>query len=224
MPTISKERIPFPQKNGDATFLREIKVSAVGTFTISLPPDVTEAINEDTVYGQTRTEVLEKWDDAIRRFHARKAVTTRIIAYDFSVFGSICNDPSNPQRDLLRRRGTGYFRSNDARGLGIALAVGVFDQTEVRDAKQKPTYRYAEVLDQFPRSVRLIDDALNSRDGRKWQAQMPWTEERQRFFLRLVTGMEGLVLDLFSLLDEANETARFADGSKKFLPTHLRLK
>ncbi len=132
MPIINRERIPFPQKNGDVEWVREIKVSSTGYFTIAMPPDVTEATTKTEVGGHSRAEVLKSWNDVLAEYAKKKAVTNRVIAYRVKLWGEI-SDRENGGRHPLRWGDTSAYYDR-LPGSGLSIEVGVFDETCVTDS------------------------------------------------------------------------------------------
>jgi hypothetical protein len=221
MPTISRERIPFPQKDGSTEFVREIKVSAVGTFTIDLPADVVEALDVETLYAQTKTDVLKKWDETIAKFRQKKAVTKKIIAYRFALWGNVAaRNPKDDGRNPLRWGDTAVSHFDRRPGLGLALEVSVFNETTVTDEKGRAGCRYEEVPSTIQDSARLCVSELNRRGDElaaRWRTQLPWTAEREAFFVRIVAGLENLLLELHDAFGEKKNVLDLVDGKRQLL-------
>lgn len=216
MPVISREKIPFISKDGSKEFTRELKVSSVGTFSVLLPADVTEALNIKELWAQSRTDLLQKWNDTIAAFNALKAETRKIIAYEVRLWGDIERDGRNP----IRFGDTNENAWGSSKpGAGLYLQVGVFNETEIKGANGKSTFRYAEAVSTIQSSVALSIDALNRRQGLRYQTQMPWSAEREAFFVRMAAGLEALILDLHGAFGDKKTALALVDGKRQLTLT-----
>ncbi len=219
MPTISKEKIPFAAASGETIFVREIKITSYGTFSIELPPDVVLALNTQTVYGQTMAEVKVAFNEALANYRKRKATKKKIIAYKVTLDGEIERDG----KPALSRWGPYHDHYSKIEGIGLAMQVGLFWEIEVErpnDNRKGLTteYRYEEIEGSFPKSVRVTDLAnRGDRETRHWDGQMDWTAEREAFWLRVATGLERLILDLAQNFSDRKTINKLADGKAPFL-------
>lgn len=223
MPIISRERIKFLAKNGDTTFVREITVGSNGVFHIELPPDVVEALNETTVYGQTKMEAVSKFDEKLAAVARKKATTRKIVAYRVALWGEIGpRDPEEDTRNPIRYGDTAVARYDRRPGLGLSIEAGVFDETEVKDAGGHSGFRYEEAPSAIQSSARIcIDDLNSSRNAkelsRRWPTQLPWTAEREAFFVRIVAGLENLLIELHGAFGDKDEVKALVDGKRGLL-------
>lgn len=214
MPVISRERIPFKAKDGSTEFVRLIEVNSVGTFSIDLPADVTEALDESRVVGYSRKQVLDAWNDALGRFHVKKAVTKKIIAYNIALKGDFEAPDGRPVNRSWRSWQNNGFHSP---GAGLCIAAAVFNETTVTDHKKNEQCRYEPVPSTIPPSITLHIESSHQRNGQRWSEQMDWTAEREAFFVRVAQGLERLIGDLCTKFEDSKKVTKLADGKVPFL-------
>lgn len=220
MPTISKERIKYVGPKGPSEFVREIKVSAIGLFEIALPPDVAEALNETDVGGYSKSEAVKLFDAAVLKSSTKKAVTKRVICYRVLLWGKIARPGKFGDTNPIKHGDTSDYNANQRGGCGLQIEVGVFDETLVESGGRKD-YRYAEIDSPIPSSVRLCVDDLNRRNAarfgektqnRRWDGQVPWTLEREAFWVRVAAGVENLIIDLHGAFKDEKDALKLIDG------------
>lgn len=221
MPTISKEKIPFKNKAGETVdFVRELKVTSYGTFSVDLPPDAVEVLNVKTAYGQSRAECLKNFNGFMADYASRSSIRKRIIAYKVNLDGEIERDGA----PALSKWADYHDHYSKVEGLGLAIRVGVFDEVAVdqpnehRKGKMTTVYRYEAVPSKLPKSVALTELAhRGDRETREWETKMPWSQEREDFWVRVSLGLERLILDLAGSFADRKKTLKLADGKATLL-------
>lgn len=102
-------------------------------------------------------------------------------------------------------------------GLTLSIAVGVFEEHEIKLSDDKLRYDYVWLESGLPKSVnqRRERDLLDG-GGMRTKNRLEWTQEREDFFTKLSGSMEYIVMELAKLTEPAALADIIANNQLQF--------
>lgn len=209
MPIINREKTTVPDGTKNIEWVREIAVGSSGTFSIKLPPHIGKALDRTDVYGQTKSEALKKWEEAIKDAQKSKAVVTRVIIYSANISANLPSlGEGKTRRSAVRKTQLGYNI-----GIGLAIHADVRDEVKTANGKGGFSFRYDRVDSTLPAYAGLAETPNNG--DREYPDRMEWTLQRETFFAGILAGMERLVRDVDGIFNGySGDFMSIVDGKK----------
>lgn len=192
MPKIKSEAIRI----GGVSCLREVKVDSHGFFSAKFPSFMVDVVGKEAATGHSLTACLEMWQAKVLEYEKAKTVPSKVILYQFEA-NCFVEGP-----DGIRLKQLSF-----SPGTGLALACGVYEELKIT-LERSTRYEYKELKSSIPAGFSMRD-AMNRRGGEnRWRTQVPWTPEREAWFLGLCNALIGLVRKLDAIAN---------NGEKKLL-------
>ncbi len=137
MPTISRQQIGFEK----TIFLRELKVSSEGIFSIELPPAVVASGTQSPVTGKSKDDAVRAFNAALTQYQDSKTTVRRVILFRFQstcciVRGEKC---VKADKDIWFVNGT-----------AISLCAQVYDEAETKRSNGSSHFRYTPIPSSIP--------------------------------------------------------------------------
>ena len=206
MPKVKTESITYrgqptsEHDYGRKCFQRDIWLdNKTGRFSAKLPDAVAAFLGVDNVrggvFGMTLAEVIGAFDGMIKAFEEAEIIEKKVIMYEFS----FRRDPDGG--------GYGFYQ-----GVVLCVASSVFTEQEIRAHSGLVVYKYLPVASSLNPFYAFRGEEHGPDTKRKLN-QIPWTEERESFFLYIQTNMERLI-DMLKSLEEPDKLLNFVDTGR----------
>lgn len=186
-------------------------VDSKGNFTAKLPIAVKEALEEGEVRADNLHDCEQNFREALERFEKSQTTKRRVILYKVQATAWIWND--SEERCVYNEKEISFTD-----GAAVSIQAAVFDECEIKSPDGSVRYRYDEVVDTKlrQRAVRMCA-RFNKFPHARHEHQLPYTPEREEFFIKLSRGLESLVLQL-NQLNDITKALAFADSGRLALP------
>ncbi len=144
-------------------------------FYIKLPQIVAAAVGKEDSRGNTQEEALKSFEDDLKSFRERKIEHNKVIIYTISI---------TPDKTRSYNTGDGW---------GVNVWAETFDETVLTDGLGKKRYSYEKIESvlKYPGSI-----SMGFRDAKRFDNQVPWTEQNEAFFLWVGDRLADLVARL----------------------------
>lgn len=170
---------------GGVKFFREVHVDAGGNFKAKLPLDVAADLGKDAVSASTLAACLSQWDMAKLEYENLKTTARKVIHYHLEMTVSL---------DGLHRNDLHFTE-----GVALDLGVAVYNERKLfsRGTTNTALYRYDHVPSKIP--VTFKPHTPVTYGGRPVEHLLPWTQEREDWFVGLCGAYEKLLRGLAEL-------------------------
>lgn len=200
MPTINKERIHFEGRE----FVREIKVSSTGVFSIELPAEVIKAGFKSPITADTKQNALSTFQRTLKDYSATQTITTRVICYQFRATCYVMREG----KCLFKQDGISFVT-----GTAIQLAAQVFDEHATKRTDGTTTFRYDAVKSSIPDGLRFRNGECPGRE-QQFRDQIPHDETTEAFFAKIGRSMEDMIMSLDSVFASKDAVKKFITSGK----------
>ncbi len=189
MAVVKTETIHFA---GHGPWKMVVKVSPGGEFSIELPEWIIDTLRcPGKVTGHTLHGVETAFRDRRKEYLNANTTISKVIVYKVLDRAKIIRD----DRVVLRADNIVF-----GHGVGVTLGAMVCNEHEITKPDGKVVYRYEHLESTLPKAANV---ALPFEE--KAQFLLPWTEEREKFFLYVLTSLENLILQLNELTGDSDK-------------------
>ena len=209
MAIISKEQIGFET----GSFLRVIKVNSEGTFSIELPEPVKRTVGFGVVEAESKDAALRMFGEALKKHRESRSTKRKVILFHIERTAYVWRN----DKCVLNATGSGGGRTVAfAKGVALAVAANVFEETRIEMEGDKVRFNYDILPSTLPKSMQegreiMPVAQLEARN------KIDWTEERETFFARLGLAIENIILELEKLDSPETVSALIEAGGFKML-------
>ena len=195
--SISYRGLPNDERDyGLKCFQKDVWLdNKTGQFSAKLPEPVAEYLGIKEVRGMTLAEVETAFANMVKAYEEAEVTEKKIIMYAFSYR----RDPDTG--------GYGFYQ-----GIVLCVSAGVFIEQEIRAHSGLVVYKYNHVPSSLNEFYRYHGET-HGPDTKQKENQVPWTEEREAFFLYIQTNMEKLI-DMLKNLEAPEHLLNFMDTGK----------
>lgn len=153
-------------------------------FYVLLPQVVADALGVKETRGSTQEDAYKNFLEAIEKFKKIKTEQNRVILYEISI---------NPD-PAQERRYPGYHGYGGA-GYDARVWARTYEETVCIDGTGGKRYSYEPVESpvKYPGEP---PHKLDSHEGKKFEAQVPWTGPNEKFFVCIGEHLNGLITRL----------------------------
>lgn len=155
-------------------------------FYVNLPQIVADALSIKEVRGADQEAAMEAFKEAIKQFKNLKMERTKVILYRFGA-GPLPKD--HPKYEKYKYTSHNYKAEVWAGTYEEVVAIA-------GDGARRYSYEHIESDIYFPGTEYA---SVTDRNGSRFDCQVPWTEQNERFFLWIQEQMEKLVLALVGI-------------------------
>lgn len=181
---------------GDVRHKLECKVNSEGTFSIDLS-DIYLQLGKTEVTGRTLAECQGKLNELLKNFRESSTSKRKVILYGLACNIDIWRDDKRVFTNRFScRAGPVVPEVTFAKGIAIDLWASVATEscTAVEDHRQ---YSYELHADVLPKSGRLNPNSVRFNHlGEPYKQLLEWSQEREDFFRKIITGLENVCLEL----------------------------
>ena len=204
MATVKTEKIYI---GGRIEFIKKVNCDSAGRFSIKLPGEWVEILEYTHVYAGSLADVEKAFDKARKDFTDANTTTRKVILYKIECTAHI-EEGTGENRRYLYDIDQVHF----CNGVAIDFGAGVYEEQEIRKPSGDCTYKYVFLESSIPLQNHILDVKPHSGWDRA-ENQMPWTEEREKFFAYIATAMHKMVLQL-SEVQEKDKLLEFIDSGR----------
>jgi hypothetical protein len=206
MPKVKQETYCFHE----GQFLAVFNIDASGAFTCKLPDYMAEILGYALVQSDTLDKCQKAFKEATTAYHNAKTVSSKVILYETEATAHIWD--KKHERVIYNDKQIAFTH-----GAAVSVAALVMDEFVTTHANGKKTYRYKRVADSKlnKSSAGICADFRTLNEY--CETQMPWTQEREDFFLKISTAMEAVIMQLQQLRNGEKALA-IADSGQLALP------
>jgi hypothetical protein len=209
MPKVKTEKtsIKVVSALGNVRYKEFIKVTKLnpdnGVFTIEMAVEVLTATGINQATGKTLVEVEKSYDEIMKKFDACTIEESKVILYTFEYDGAIKE---------------GHRSSYNTPSLSFKVQAGVFIEKVGTATSGVKTYNYEDVKTElkYPPHVNNYFDGRRT-DNDRPEHLIPWTQEREDFFLKIQTGMEYLVAQAHEMQNHQAKLLEAVAGGRLML-------
>ncbi len=188
-------------------------------FSIDLPELVQKALAISSVKGKTLHEVEQVFRDTIERFYNLKLFSRKVICWKVETQATIYRGVGTDRHFIQRTETHGW-----SSGICLSIAASV----AIENARTQPDgsilYEYVPIEDDpLPKAGKESASGYGvfpHRVGPKADHVMDWTESREKWFLRVMTGLEELVLQVTAITDEDQKLLDFIEAGHLLAELH----
>lgn len=155
-------------------------------FYIKLPQVVADALGIPDVRGSNQVEVMENFEETLKKFKNLNTEVNKVILYAFEV------EPKPKEKGNFF---TGHYR--------VVLWAGTFQETVAisGDGVRRYSYERIESDVNFATEQGARYAGKGRLDGKRYKCQVPWTDKNEVFFLWLKSRTEELIARLYELVE-----------------------
>jgi len=166
-----------------------------GQFSCKLPEAIAEYLQIKEVRGMTLAEVETEFANMIEAYEEAEVTEKKIIMYQFAY------------RRAPDTGGYGFYQ-----GIVLSVSASVFTEKEIRAHSGLVVYKYEFVPSSLNEFYRYHGESYGP-DTKRKENQVPWTVEREAFFLYVQTNMERLI-DMLKDLQSPERLLVFMSAGK----------
>lgn len=208
MPKVKSYNRPFE----GAPFQVIINVDSGGQFSTRLPAPVAARLGFNVVTGKTLQGCESAYLKALEDYEKSSTNRETVILYDVQANTYILHPT---EERLLHKSDSIHF----CHGAAIAVAAMVFNEVQITQADGTIQYDYEEghgyALNRC--SVAKRSDFRIRVDDHPYEHRMPYSTEREQFFIKIAKAMDAVTLQLLQLSDRDKALA-FADAGVLQIP------
>jgi hypothetical protein len=204
MPTVKTDTLRINGRD----FRRVVKFNPNGGFTISLPEEWAAVLGCDNVRADRLAAVLALWNTANTDYTAAATVESKVILYRFHANAYVMDEQTGK---CLLSKSMSFV---DGHAVEVCASVATEQKITLNG---KTTFKYV-----------LLDSTIPDPPGSKaspWRATpssnrstcLPWSEQREAFFARLVVAIQRIALDLHEIDTKPGALLKAADSGRLLL-------